>query len=220
MIGVKNLPGYEERTFKVLFRVIVLIRILTKGLQTWNVSFVKMYLFTMEIWSLSTCFTPNLSNLIHMKLKGLTMHICYGRAFWRLIITPMQNRQAHSVVTAGRNSLIWVWHFGVVFLLKSLFLAFSCTFSFSYLVQTLSFLLIWVKYQDYKKLKLFFGWFWVNPNHWSQKKDWIELLLFRKWSQRKLAAAILLGPPWDPIVHVSIEKKIIWILPANDMLFR
>ena len=56
--------------------------------------------------------------------------------------------------------------------------------------------------------------------HWSQTKDWIELLLFRKWSQRKLAAAILLRPPWDPIVHVSIEKQIIWMLPANDMLFR
>ena len=40
----------------------------------------------------------------------------------------------------------------------------------------------------------------------------------RKWSQRKLSTAVLLEPPWDPIVHVTIEKKIIWILPANDML--
>ena len=53
----------------------------------------------------------------------------------------------------------------------------------------------------------------------QKKKNRMELLLFRKWSQRKLAGTILLGPHWDPIVHVSIEKKIIWMLPAN-MLFR
>ena len=54
----------------------------------------------------------------------------------------------------------------------------------------------------------------------SKKRDWIELLLLGNWSQGKLAAAILLGPPWNPIVHVSIGKKIIWMLPAKDMLFR
>ena len=60
----------------------------------------------------------------------------------------------------------------------------------------------------------------VRPDHWSQnkKKDWIELLLFRKWSQRKLEAAILLGPPWNPIVPVSIERKIIWVPPVNDVI--
>ena len=45
----------------------------------------------------------------------------------------------------------------------------------------------------------------------KKKKDWIELLLLRNCSQRKLAAAILLGTPWDLIIQASIEKKIIWI---------
>mgnify|MGYP006973387074 CR=1 FL=1 len=54
--------------------------------------------------------------------------------------------------------------------------------------------------------------------HWSKKNDWIELLLFRKWSQRRLAAAILLVPPWQLIAHVSIEKEIICSLPANDVI--
>ena len=54
----------------------------------------------------------------------------------------------------------------------------------------------------------------------KEKKDWMELPLFKKWSQRKLATAILLGPPWDPIKNASIEKKIIWMPPMNDMLFR
>lgn len=51
--------------------------------------------------------------------------------------------------------------------------------------------------------------------HWSKKKDWIEPLSFRKWSQRKLVAAILLGPPCHPIVHDTLEKKNIQMLPAN-----
>ena len=53
---------------------------------------------------------------------------------------------------------------------------------------------------------------------WSKKKNWIEPLLFRKWSQRELEVAILLGPPWDPTVHVSIVKKIIWMLKVPNYL--
>lgn len=57
----------------------------------------------------------------------------------------------------------------------------------------------------------------MNTN--LEKKYGIKLLLFSKWSQRKLAAVNLLGLPLDPIIHVSIGKKIIRMLPANDMLF-
>ena len=42
----------------------------------------------------------------------------------------------------------------------------------------------------------------TERNHWPKKKDWIELLLFRK-----LAVAILLGPPWDPITHVCYWEE-------------